>query len=58
MTGAFFAPTGYFRLLGQYARASLVREMGDADQFLSIFGVGDSFSSKRRWRNARIAMVS
>jgi outer membrane scaffolding protein for murein synthesis (MipA/OmpV family) len=38
-----FALTGYSRLLGQYARSSLVREAGDADQFLAIFGIGYSF---------------
>jgi MipA family protein len=38
-----FALTGYSRLLGQYARSSLVREAGDADQFLGIFGIGYSF---------------
>lgn len=38
-----FALTGYSRLLGQYARSSLVREAGDADQFLTILGLGYSF---------------
>ena len=38
-----FALTGYSRLLGQYARSSLVREAGDAGQFLGIFGIGYSF---------------
>ena len=38
-----FALTGYSRLLGQYARSSLVREAGAADQFLGIVGIGYSF---------------
>ena len=38
-----FALTSYSRLLGQYARSSLVREAGDVDQFLAIFGIGYSF---------------
>ncbi len=38
-----FALTGYSRLLGQYANSALVREAGDADQFLGIVGIAYSF---------------
>lgn len=38
-----FALTGYKRLLGQYARSPIVRDAGDADQFLAIAGVAYSF---------------
>lgn len=38
-----FALTGYKRLLGQYARSPIVRDAGDADQFLGVVGVAYSF---------------
>jgi MipA family protein len=38
-----FGLGGYKRLLGQYARSSLVREAGDADQFLGVVGIAYSF---------------
>jgi MipA family protein len=40
---ALFGLGGYKRLLGQYARSSLVREAGDADQFLGVVGIAYSF---------------
>jgi MipA family protein len=40
---ALFGLGGYKRLIGQYARSSLVREAGDADQFLGVAGVAYSF---------------
>jgi MipA family protein len=40
---AVFGLGGYKRLLGQYARSALVREAGDADQFLGVVGVAYSF---------------
>jgi MipA family protein len=40
---ALFGLGGYKRLLGQYARSSIVREAGDADQFLAVGGVAYSF---------------
>jgi MipA family protein len=38
-----FALTGYKRLLGQYARSPIVRDAGDADQFLAVAGLAYSF---------------
>jgi MipA family protein len=38
-----FALTGYKRLLGQYARSPIVRDAGDADQFLAVTGLAYSF---------------
>lgn len=38
-----FALGGYKRLLGQYARSPIVREAGDADQFLAVAGIAYSF---------------
>jgi MipA family protein len=38
-----FALGGYKRLLGQYARSPIVRDAGDADQFLAVAGVAYSF---------------
>jgi MipA family protein len=38
-----FALTGYKRLLGQYADSPIVRDAGDADQFLAVAGVAYSF---------------
>lgn len=38
-----FALGGYKRLLGQYADSPIVREAGDADQFLAVAGVAYSF---------------
>lgn len=40
---ALFGLGGYKRLLGQYARSPIVREAGDADQFLGVIGVAYSF---------------
>jgi MipA family protein len=40
---ALFGLGGYKWLIGQYARSSLVREAGDADQFLGVVGVAYSF---------------
>jgi outer membrane scaffolding protein for murein synthesis (MipA/OmpV family) len=40
---ALFGLGGYKRLLGQYARSPIVREAGDADQFLGVAGVAYSF---------------
>jgi MipA family protein len=40
---ALFGLGGYKRLLGQYARSSIVREAGDTDQFLAVGGVAYSF---------------
>jgi outer membrane scaffolding protein for murein synthesis (MipA/OmpV family) len=40
---ALFGLTGYKRLLGQYARSPIVRDAGDADQFLAVAGVAYSF---------------
>jgi outer membrane scaffolding protein for murein synthesis (MipA/OmpV family) len=38
-----FALGGYKRLLGKYARSPIVREAGDADQFLAVAGIAYSF---------------
>ena len=38
-----FALGGYKRLLGQYARSPIVRDAGDADQFLAVAGIAYSF---------------
>jgi MipA family protein len=38
-----FGLSGYKRLLGQYARSPIVRDAGDADQFLGVVGVAYSF---------------
>lgn len=38
-----FALGGYKRLLGQYARSPIVREAGDANQFLAVAGIAYSF---------------
>ncbi len=38
-----FTLTSYKRLLGQYARSPIVRDAGDADQFMAIAGVAYSF---------------
>ena len=38
-----FALTGYKRLLGQYARSPIVRDAGNADQFLAVAGIAYSF---------------
>lgn len=38
-----FALGGYKRLLGQYARSPIVREAGDADQFLAVAGIAYGF---------------
>jgi outer membrane scaffolding protein for murein synthesis (MipA/OmpV family) len=40
---ALFGLGGYKRLLGQYARSPIVRDAGDADQFLGVVGVAYSF---------------
>jgi MipA family protein len=40
---ALFGLGGYKRLLGQYARSPIVREAGDADQFLAVAGIAYSF---------------
>jgi outer membrane scaffolding protein for murein synthesis (MipA/OmpV family) len=40
---ALFGLGGFKRLLGQYARSPIVREVGDADQFLAVAGVAYSF---------------
>ena len=40
---ALFALGGYKRLLGQYARSPIVRDAGDADQFLAVAGVAYGF---------------
>jgi MipA family protein len=40
---ALFGLGGYKRLLGQYARSPIVREAGDADQFLGVVGVAYGF---------------
>jgi MipA family protein len=40
---ALFGLGGYKRLMGQFARSSLVREAGNADQFLAVAGVAYSF---------------
>jgi MipA family protein len=40
---ALFGLGGYKRLLGQYARSPIVREAGDADQFLGVAGVAFAF---------------
>jgi outer membrane protein len=40
---ALFGLGGYKRLLGQYARSPIVREAGDADQFLGVVGIAYSF---------------
>lgn len=38
-----FALGGYKRLLGQYARSPIVRNAGDANQFLAVAGIAYSF---------------
>ncbi len=38
-----FALGGYKRLLGQYAQSPIVRDAGNADQFLAVAGVAYSF---------------
>ena len=38
-----FALSGYKRLLGKYARSPIVRDAGDADQFLAVAGIAYSF---------------
>ncbi|HMS21176.1 MipA/OmpV family protein [uncultured Sphingorhabdus sp.] len=38
-----FALGGYKRQLGQYARSPIVRDAGDADQFLAVAGIAYSF---------------
>jgi MipA family protein len=38
-----FALGGYKRLVGQYARSPIVREAGDANQFLAVAGIAYSF---------------
>ena len=38
-----FALGGYKRLLGQYVRSPIVRDAGDADQFLAVAGIAYSF---------------
>jgi MipA family protein len=38
-----FALAGYKRLIGQYARSPIVRDAGNADQFLAVAGVAYSF---------------
>jgi MipA family protein len=40
---ALFGLGSYKRLLGQYARSSIVREAGDANQFLAVAGIAYSF---------------
>jgi MipA family protein len=40
---ALFGLGGYKRLLGQYARSPIVRDAGDADQFLAVVGVAYNF---------------
>lgn len=40
---ALFGLTGYKRLLGKYARSPIVREAGDADQFLAVAGIAYAF---------------
>jgi outer membrane scaffolding protein for murein synthesis (MipA/OmpV family) len=40
---ALFGLGGYKRLLGQYARSPIVRDAGDADQFLAVAGIAYSF---------------
>jgi outer membrane scaffolding protein for murein synthesis (MipA/OmpV family) len=40
---ALFALGGYKRLLGQYADSPIVRDAGDADQFLAVAGLAYSF---------------
>lgn len=40
---AVFGIAGYKRLLGQYAHSPIVREAGDADQFLAVAGFGYAF---------------
>ena len=40
---ALFGLGGYKRLLGQYAASPIVRDAGDAGQFLGVAGVADSF---------------
>lgn len=40
---ALFGLGGYKRLLGQYARSSIVSEAGNADQFLAVAGIAYSF---------------
>lgn len=40
---AVFGLTGYKRLLGQYANSPIVRDAGDADQFLAVAGLAYAF---------------
>lgn len=40
---SLFGLAGYKRLLGQYARSPIVRDAGDADQYLAIAGIAYSF---------------
>lgn len=40
---ALFGLAGYKRLLGQYARSPIVRDAGDADQFLAVAGIAYNF---------------
>ncbi len=40
---ALFGLGGYKRLLGQYADSPIVRDAGDADQFLGVVGIAYSF---------------
>jgi MipA family protein len=40
---ALFGLGGYKRLLGQYARSPILRDAGNADQFLAVAGVAYSF---------------
>jgi MipA family protein len=40
---ALFGLGGYKRLLGQYARSPIVRDAGNADQFLAVAGIAYSF---------------
>lgn len=38
-----FGLAGYKRLLGQYARSPIIRDAGDADQFLAVAGIAYNF---------------
>lgn len=40
---ALFGLAGYKRLLGQYARSPIVRDAGNADQFLAVVGIAYAF---------------
>lgn len=40
---ALFGLAGYKRLLGQYARSPIVRDAGNADQFLGVAGIAYAF---------------